>query len=444
MSSLRVVLLFAVLSLGASRIFSQNAPLYFPPLAGSTWQTIPPASLGFCPERIDSLYHFLENTHTKSFILLKDGKIVLERYFDSFTQDSIWYWASAGKSLTAFLVGQAQEEGLLSIQDTTSKYLGTGWTSCTPAQEAAITIRHQITMTSGLDDTPVTNDPDPADCTDPACLQFLAPAGTRWAYHNGVYHLVHEVIEEASGLTINQFTKTRLFDKTGMRGLWIDHIMYGRARDMARYGLLTLAGGVWNGDTLLHDQNYLYAMSHPSQTLNPSYGYLWWLNGQSTYMVPGLQLNIPGPLIPNAPADMFAALGKNDQKIHVVPSKGWVVVRQGNDAGLPGLAGQVPIAFDNLMWGYLNTLQCGSVATSEAAETLLTVRPNPASADWQVEYPGTICQWNLYDVQGRNVRSGNAASGQPLRIDGSDLQPGVFWLKAVADGRAVWRKLVKI
>ncbi len=266
MHAIRSTLLSIFLIVSSFRLFSQNPPLYFPPLVGTNWQTTAPASLGFCPERIDSLYNYLEATHTKSFILLKDGKIVLERYFDTFTQDSLWYWASAGKSLSAFLVGQAQEEGLFSIEDATADYLGAGWTSCTPTQEAAITIRHQITMTSGLDDTPVTSDPDPADCTDPACLQYLAAPGARWAYHNGVYHLVHDVIAAASGQSINLFTKTRLFDKVGMKGIWIDHIMYGRARDMARFGLLTLANGVWNGDTLLHDQNYLYAMSHPSQT----------------------------------------------------------------------------------------------------------------------------------------------------------------------------------
>lgn len=437
MSSLRILLLFALYTLRSSGLFSQNTPLYFPPLAGNTWQTTSPASLGFCPERIDSLYHFLETTNTKSFLLLKDGKIVLEHYFGTFTQDSFWYWASAGKSLTAFLVGQAQDEGLFHIEDTTSTYLGTGWTSCTPAQEAAITIRHQITMTSGLDDTPVTGEPDPADCTDPACLQYLAPAGTRWAYHNAVYHLVHDVIEAASGLTINQFTKTRLLDKTGMKGLWLDHIMYGRARDMARFGLLTLAGGVWNGDTLLHDQNYLYAMSHPSQNLNPSYGYLWWLNGQSSYMVPGIQVNIPGPLIPNAPADLFAALGKNDQKIHVVPSKGWVVVRQGNDPGLPGLAGLVPIAFDNQLWAYLNLLPCGSVAATEPEVETLKVWPNPAVTDWQISYSGTVRSWILYDLYGRALRSGTT-----LRVESAGLQRGIFWLKVEADKNIIWQKLV--
>ena len=438
MSSLRVTLV-CLLAFHLSTLFSQNTPLYFPPIVGNTWQTTSPASLGFCPERIDSLYNYLQNTHTKSFILLKDGKIVLERYFDAFTQDSIWYWASAGKSLTAFLVGQAQDEGLLSINDTTAHYLGASWTSCTPEQESAITIRHQITMTSGLDDTPVTSDPDPDDCTDPACLQYLAPAGTRWAYHNAVYHLVHDVIEAASGQTINQFTKTRLLDKTGMRGFWLDHIMYGRARDMARYGLLMLGNGVWNGDTLLHNQTYLYDMWHPSQTLNRSYGYLWWLNGQPSYMMPGVQLTIPGPLIPNAPADMYAALGKNDQKIHVVPSKGWVVVRQGNDAGLPGLAGLVPIAFDNQLWHYLNTLQCGSVATTEIDASAISIRPNPTVGDWNIDYSGAVEGWALYDTQGRVVRS-----GQTTRVSSEGLTEGVYYLKVTVEGKMILRRVVKL
>ena len=443
MHFLRASLLSFLLIINTFYLFSQNPPLYFPPLVGTTWQTTAPASLGFCPDRIDSLYHYLETTNTKSFILLKDGKIVLERYFGTFTQDSLWYWASAGKSLSAFLVGQAQEEGLFSIEDPTSDYLGVGWTSCTPAQESAITIRNQISMTSGLDDTPVTSAPDPANCTDPSCLQYLAPPGTRWAYHNGVYHLVHDVIAAASGQTINQFTKTRLFDKVGMKGLWIDHIMYGRARDMARFGLLTLANGVWNNDTLLHDQAYLYNMSHPSQTLNPAYGYLWWLNGQSSYMMPGLQFQIPGKLIPNAPDDMYAALGKNDQKIHVVPSKGWVVVRQGNDAGLPGLAGLVPIAFDNLLWGYLNTLQCGSVATSEVDETALQIWPNPSGDVWQVEYAGVVSGWVLYDAQGRQVRTETGALQTQVRIDGAGLEPGVYWLKVVVGDQVIWRRVIR-
>ena len=392
------------LFLGALPGVAQNPGLYFPPKTGTTWQGTDPVSLGFCPERVDSLYQFLADRHTKSFVLLQDGRIVLEKYFGTYIQDSSWYWASAGKSLTAFLVGQAQEEGLIDIGAAASDYLGAGWTSAAPALENAITLRHLLTMTSGLDDTPVAGVPDPNLCTDPACLQYLTAPGTRWAYHTGPYRLLQDVIAAASGLTINQFTKTRLFDRIGMKGFWFEDVQYGRARDMARFGLLVQNRGVWDGDTLLHDQPYFDDMIHPSQSLNQGYGYLWWLNGQPSFMLPGLQVVLPGKLIPNAPDDMISALGKNDQKIHVVPSKGWVVVRQGEAAGYTGNGGgQVPIAFDNELWSYLNQLSGAPTATGEVVAGQVQLFPNPTQGQlyWRGLPVGTNVRIRMYDTLGQ-------------------------------------------
>jgi CubicO group peptidase (beta-lactamase class C family) len=118
-----------------------SGQLYFPPNNSSAWATMDAASLGWCQTRIDSLYRFLEANNTKAFILLKDGKIVLEKYLNGHSQTSSWYWASAGKTLTSALVGIAQQENKLKISDLTSNYLGKGWTSCTPTQEEKITIR---------------------------------------------------------------------------------------------------------------------------------------------------------------------------------------------------------------------------------------------------------------------------------------------------------------
>lgn len=129
-----------------------TASLYFPPLSGTEWQTASPASLGWNEVLLNDLYPYLQSKNTKAFMILKDGKIVVERYFGTFSADSLWYWASAGKTLTAFLAGLAQEEGLLTINDKTSRYLGAGWTSEPLAKENLITVRHQLTMTTGLDD----------------------------------------------------------------------------------------------------------------------------------------------------------------------------------------------------------------------------------------------------------------------------------------------------
>jgi len=108
----KLLLVLFLLGFGAG-IKAQS--LYFPPLAGTTWDTISPLSLGWCPDKIDTLLNYLEDGNSKAFIVLVDGKIVIEKYFGTFTVDSPWYWASAGKSLTAFTVGIAQQEGYLLI-----------------------------------------------------------------------------------------------------------------------------------------------------------------------------------------------------------------------------------------------------------------------------------------------------------------------------------------
>ena len=330
--------------------------IYFPPLVGNTWATTDPASLGWCTDRIDSLYNFLEQSNTKAFIVLKDGKIVLEHYFGTFTEDSLWYWASAGKTITGYLVGKAQEQGYLSLSDTTAKYLGHGWTSLTRQQEDSITIRHQLTMTTGLDDG------GDVYCTDPPCLQYLAPAGTRWAYHNAPYTLLEGVITNATGQNINVYTQNVLKAQTGMTGIWVtvdfNNVFYSKARSMARYGILLQNKFKWNNTQLLNDAGYINDMLNTSQPLNYSYGYLTWLNGKGSYMVPSSQVKIPGSYAPAAPLDMYAAIGKNGQIVSVAPSKGLVVVRMGDDPS----SGEVPFTLCDNIWQRLNYVMCNSTS----------------------------------------------------------------------------------
>lgn len=369
------------LALGSAR-----AQTYFPPLTGNTWEAVDPAQLGWCTDEIPALLTFLEQSNTKAFIVLKDGRIAMEHYFGTFTQDSLWYWASAGKSLTAFLVGKAQEEGFLDIDQPSSDFLGAGWTNCSPEQEQLITVRHQLTMTTGLDD----GVPD-VDCTDPACLECLAEPGTRWAYHNAPYTLLDGVIEAATGQTLNAYLFNKLTLTTGLQGAFVqidyNNIFFSKARALARFGLLCMGGGTWNGNAVMTDADYFNAMVSPSQTLNPAYGYLWWLNGQSSYLLPGFQVSLPGHLCPAAPADMYIAMGKNGQICNVSPATGLVVVRLGN---LPGGI-FVPNAYNNDIWVRLNNVICNPTTTHSAdAKPGLELYPNPARDQLTVSVSGAV------------------------------------------------------
>lgn len=134
----------------------------------------------------------------------------------------------------------------------------------------------------------------------------------------------------------------------GMQVLFIkvgyNNVLFSSARSMALFGILNLNQGIWNGTPILTDTTYFNSMTNSSQDLNLSYGYLYWLNGKSSYRAPGSEVEFSGSLIPNAPSNLYAGLGKNDQKIYMVPSLDLVVVRMGG-ASSEILLG--PSIFDN-------------------------------------------------------------------------------------------------
>ncbi len=414
-------------------VSSISQSTYFPPTTGNTWDTLSPSRLNWCPQRIDSLYSFLQKTNTKGFIVLKDGKVVLEKYFGTFNADSFYYWASAGKSLTATLTGIAQEKGLLKLSDTVSNIIGNGWTSAPIAKERLITVRNLITMTSGLDDSP------PSPCTNEdtttSCLLYLKDASTRWAYHTGAYRMTEEVIATAAGSNYTAFTKSVLGNKIGMGGIWINSVYYSKTRDAARFGLLTLNHEIWGTDTILRDTAYYRSMTSTSQNYNLSYGYLWWLNGKSSLMLPGIPVAINTSLAANAPSDMFCALGKNDQKIYVIPSTRMVVVRLGEAAGTTQ---QAISAYDNDLWAQMKLLPCTN-GINESAIPKTGVYPNPFTKNIQIHNApeeSIYCLTNSNGTliyQGKEIEKGNFSS----------LPSGIYFLKIFTDNEVKVVKLVK-
>ncbi len=326
---------------------------YFPPLTGNAWQTETPSSLGWNVNEIQNLYTYLEEKDTKGFIILKDGKIVIEKYFNNHTQNAVWPWYSAAKSLTAVAVGIAQDKNYFSITDKTSDVLGANWSSLTDAKQDLITIKHHLTMTTGL-----VNNPNiflDWSCTLPNCMQYHADAGSVWNYHQGTFIQVQNMLSQRTGMNFKPFIKTSISDKIGMHGSWSSilylNIYSSNTRSMARFGLLSLHKGKWNDNTIV-SESYFNQMVNSSQNLNLAYGYLWWLNGKASFIGTDSTLH-SGSIIPNAPNDMYAALGANDQKIYVVPSKNMVVIRCGESAGTQQLANS---GFDNVLWEKINNV----------------------------------------------------------------------------------------
>ncbi|WP_418509657.1 serine hydrolase domain-containing protein [Corallibacter sp.] len=327
---------------------TSNPEIYFPPLNSDEWESKTPESLNWNSHEISTLLNYLEEKNTKGFMILHNGKIVIEAYMNQHSESSSWYWASAGKTLTSTLAGIAEDEDLIALNNKVSDYIGDGWTSLSLEKENLITCKHLLSMTSGIDDTQGAN-------VSAENMQYTADAGTRWAYHN-VYVKMQDVIAQSSGNSWNDYFNIKLKNKIGMTGSWIAindlNVFWSTTRSMARFGLLIYANGMWN-NTRIVSNSYLNQATNTSQNINLAYGYLWWLNGKSSYHLPQSQFEFPGKLIPNAPDDMFAALGKNDQKIYVVPSKKLVIIRMGESADDENFALST---FDNDLWEKINTV----------------------------------------------------------------------------------------
>lgn len=322
---------FAALTLA-----EEKDEIYFP---GDDWQKVAPASVGWDEELLNLALSYAKEKKSSSVVVLYRGKILTEGHWpvdgtryknlvagvddDGHVIEDV---ASMQKSVVSFLVGVAVGKGLITLDQPVSHYLGKGWSKATQEQEKAIKVRHLLSMTSGLG-------------TD---HKFAAEPGTAWKYNTRVYSQLIPVLESAGKRSINDLTTAWLTGKIGMddsrwgERAWVGPKMDANrigfqtsARDLARFGILMLAGGQWDGQ-MLNDTHYMVEMITPSQTLNPAYGYLWWLNGKPARV--GGESLLQG-MVPAAPGDMFTALGALGRKLYVVPSLALVVSRLGDEPG---------------------------------------------------------------------------------------------------------------
>ena len=316
-------------------------------MPGGEWETIDPTAASWNAAQLEAMLVFAGEQTSKSVVLLLDGRILAERYY-GVAPDFRREIASCQKSVVSVLVGQAEAQELVSLDGFVTSYLGGGWSNADASAEAQITIRHLLTMTSGLD----------------AELRAVAQPGEAWSYNNNAYHQLQPVLERVTGTAIDPLSREWLWDPIGVTSaVWYErpgdggtavdpkgNRLWGlvmNARDMARFGLLVQRDGKW-GDTLVVDPAYLEPALVPSSDANPSYGYLWWLNGQPAYRVGAAGALQDGALVPDAPPDTVAALGKDDQKIYVSRETGLVLVRQGERAGTRSL--ETISSFDNELW----------------------------------------------------------------------------------------------
>ena len=284
---------------------------------------------------------------TISLMVVHRGKVIHERYapgFDVSTRTRTW---STAKSIAGTLIGMQVDAGKLALDGS----LGIDWLpeQADPQNDPrnAITLRHVLNMSSGL--YPV--DSFDKEYATGSGLAYWAGAsssagmrdrglvrepGTHWDYENfdtllAVYAFKQSLDESEDYLT---FPRRRLLDKLGMRSTLLstdrfgDFILssqvYTNARDLARFGLLYLNGGLWQGERLISEEwiDFSRTPAPASAVRDHDYGGQWWL--------------VPDARKDEVPADAYSTAGNRGQYVIVVPSHDLVIVRRGLDYGAQG------------------------------------------------------------------------------------------------------------
>jgi CubicO group peptidase (beta-lactamase class C family) len=298
---------------------SNKNEMFFPPAGDEGWETVTAEEIGWDTANLNEAIRYAKEKRSSNLLVIYKGRFVVEEYWRQTTATSQHDLNSIAKSMMALVVGVLQQDGTINIDDKVSKYLPAGW-SLAPEVEGNITIRHLLTMTSGLNEE----------------LKSVGPPGETWRYSHAAFRVLFDVIKSAKGSSARDYFDSVLSKKIGMTNYtWTGYDLSSSGREIARFGLLMLNDGVWNGEKLISDDGYYKAMLQTSQSLQEAYGYLWWLNGTDTWYDDDTKTTVNGSIAASMPEDGFIAKGKHDQRIYIVPSLDLVVIRQGAFTELP-------------------------------------------------------------------------------------------------------------
>ncbi|WP_396156174.1 serine hydrolase domain-containing protein [Flavobacterium sp.] len=270
-----------------------------------------------------------KNKRTRSIIVIYKDKIIAEKYADGFNKNSKILGWSMTKSLTATYFGILQKQGKLDIMKPAP--IGE-WQN---DERKKITINDLLHMNSGLE-----WEEDYGKISDVTKMLFIAEDMTQsqidkplvgkpnnsWNYSSGTTNLLSGILRKQfkTHQDYLDFWYSTLIDKIGMHSALTEVDMKGNfvgssygwatTRDWAKFGLLYLHKGNWNGEQLF-DESWAKYVATPTNGSNGKYGAHFWLNA--------------GGRFPNAPKDMFYASGYQGQMVAIFPSHDLVIVRMG-------------------------------------------------------------------------------------------------------------------
>ncbi len=381
----KVLSTLAIIVIGAIALFLAIAMLVYPPeyvyratvwqdSDAFDWQKFPSHPLNAAPAayhfdvapspRVSELFaqlagtddweRFLEENDTQAFIVIQDGKILYENYFNNTRRDSIVTSFSVAKSFDSALIGIAIQEGYIhSVDDPITIYLPELAERDPRFNE--ITIRHLLLMASGLeyrafrpllfnsDDILTSYYPDQRKIA-LENTHIIDPPGAYYRYNKYHPQLLGMILERTTGMPVTSYLQTRIWDRLGMEysGSWsidskasdfekMETGINARAIDFAKFGVLFLNGGSWQGNQVIF-KAWIDESTRPLFPQNYADYYSDWyalLPGEGHYKYMWYSLVRGGDVYD------FAAEGNKGQFIYVSPQANLVIVRSGIEYGIP-------------------------------------------------------------------------------------------------------------
>ena len=274
--------------------------------------------------------NYFDSIHkTRSVLVIYKDQIIAEQNADGFNENSLHLGWSMTKSITATIYGILQKQEKLNVTDKV------GIDTWRNDERSDITLNNLLQMNSGLEWVEDYN--NISDVTKMLFIETnmakvqegkkrISKPNKSWNYSSGTSNLL-------SGLLRNYFTTHQeyldywygsLIDRIGMNSMLIETDLAGNyvgssygwasTRDWAKFGLLYLHKGNWNGEQLF-DASWIDYVTTPTATSNGEYGGHFWLNAGGKY--------------PDAPKDVYSANGYQGQRVFIIPSKDLVIVRMG-------------------------------------------------------------------------------------------------------------------
>ena len=289
------------------RIESENIP-------ATEWKTSTPEEQALDPDSLSEIYNYIEKDgRINSFLIVKNGYLVVEEYYNEYDENSQHNIYSCTKSIMSALIGIAVDNGhIKSVDEKVLDFFPEYEFKYTDERKKEVTIEHLLTMTSGLKfgelQIPYTSEGNPfiQMINSEDWIQFVLDKpvihtpGTTFDYSSGSSHVLSAILQKATGTDSLSYAVNYLFGPLGIseadifweidpQGIYVGGSwLHMRPRDMAKFGLLYLNKGKWNGNQIIPRkwvEKSTRSLVHVEDYAD--YGYQWWVESNTMYFAEG-------------------------------------------------------------------------------------------------------------------------------------------------------------